>query len=112
MLRSLTVLLAFQLAGEMLQALLQLPVPGPVLGMLLLLLVLGLRGRVSPGLGEDAQQLLRYLPLVLIPPSVGIMNHWDLLRANALAVSLVIIVTTALSLVLAAATLARLSGRR
>ncbi|MGJ8668126.1 MAG: CidA/LrgA family protein [Oceanococcus sp.] len=111
MLRSLTILLAFQIAGEVLQALLGLPVPGPVLGMLLLLTVLILRGRVSPGLADDAQHVLRYLPLILIPPSVGIMDHWGLLANNALAVGLVIVVTTVLSLLVAAGLLSRLSGR-
>ena len=111
MLRSLTVLLGFQILGEMLQALFGLPVPGPVLGMLLLLCVLVLRGRVNPGLVDDAQHLLRYLPLVLIPPSVGSMNHWDVLAGNALAVSLVILLTTALSLLTAAAVMAWLRGR-
>lgn len=112
MLRSLTVLLAFQIAGEILQALLSLPVPGPVLGMILLLAVLMLRGRVSAGLSDDAHHLLRYLPLVLIPPSVGIMNYWDVLADNALAVTLVITLTTALSLFIAAVLLSRLSARR
>ena len=102
MLRSLTVLLLFQIVGEVLQALLQLPVPGPVLGMLLLLVFLIARGRVSAGLADDSQHLLRYLPLVLIPPSVGIMDHWGVLADNLWAVCAVIVLTTAGSLILAA----------
>ena len=112
MLRSLSILLAFQLAGEMLAALLHLPLPGPVLGMLLLFLALVLRGRVSPGLAEDAQYLLRYLPLILIPPSVGIMDYWGLLADNALAVGLTIVLTTALSLAASALLLKHLAGTR
>ncbi len=102
MLRSLTLLLAFQLAGECLSAGLHWPLPGPVLGMLLLLVALCLRGSLSAGLEEDAQKLLRYLPLILIPPSVGIMDYWPVLRDNAWAVGLTITLTTLLSLVLAA----------
>ncbi len=111
MLRSLTILLAFQLAGEALAALLDWPLPGPVLGMALLFAALLIRGRVSAGLGEDAQQLLRYLPLVLIPPSVGIMDHWHTLAADGWAVATTIVITTLLSLVLAAA-LMRLLARK
>ena len=43
MLRGLALLLVFQLAGEVLTHLLALPVPGPVVGMVLLLLALELR---------------------------------------------------------------------
>ncbi len=111
MLRSLTILLAFQLAGEALVALLHWPLPGPVLGMILLLAALLLRGRVSAGLGEDAQQLLRYLPLVLIPPSVGIMDHWHTLAADGWAVAATIVLSTLISLVLAAGLMRLLTGK-
>lgn len=110
MLRSLTILLGFQLAGEALVALLHWPLPGPVLGMILLLLALILRGRVSAGLGEDAQHLLRYLPLILIPPSVGIMDHWSTLGAAGWAVATTIVLTTLLSLLLAAGLMRLLVG--
>lgn len=112
MLRSLTILLVFQLAGECLSALLNWPVPGPVLGMLLLLSVLILRGRLSAGLADDAQHLLRYLPLILIPPSVGIMDHGPTLREEGLAVGLTIVLTTIFSLLLAAGLMRIMLGRK
>ena len=48
MLGALTLLLVYQLVGEVAVQLLHLPVPGPVLGMLLLFLTLILRGEASP----------------------------------------------------------------
>ena len=51
-------LLVFQLAGEVMVRGLQLPVPGPVLGMLLLLLVLIWRGGPSDNLRNTSQGLL------------------------------------------------------
>jgi putative effector of murein hydrolase LrgA (UPF0299 family) len=48
---------------------------------------------------------LRYLPLILIPPSVGIMDHWPALKQDGGAVALTIVLTTTLSLVLAAGVL-------
>ncbi|MEN8719037.1 MAG: CidA/LrgA family protein, partial [Oceanococcaceae bacterium] len=47
-LHGLIALLAAQLAGELLCAVLGLPLPGAVVGMLLLLIVLAVRGRVTP----------------------------------------------------------------
>ncbi len=112
MLRSLTLLLAFQLSGEVLSSLFGWPVPGPVLGMLLLLITLIVRGRVSAGLSNDSQHILRYLPLILIPPSVGIMDYWGSLAQDAGAITLSIVLTTLLSLLLAAGLLHGLTRKR
>lgn len=111
MLRSLTILLGFQLAGEALAALIGWPVPGPVLGMLLLLAALAIRGRVAEGFSRDSQSLLHYLPLVLIPPSVGVMAHGEALRAAGAAMAAVIVVTTLASLALAAGLMRLLTGK-
>lgn len=98
MIEGLIWLLTAQLCGELLAALTGIPIPGPVLGMVLLLLVLILRGGPSRSLADLSAQLLRYLPLILIPPSVGLMDHLPLLRENALLLAAVIIGTTLVSL--------------
>ena len=68
-------LLVFQLAGEVLVRSLQLPVPGPVVGMLLLLLVLIWRGEPGENLRSAGQGLLANLSLLFVPAGVGIMVH-------------------------------------
>lgn len=98
-LHGLIALLAAQLAGELLCELLGLPLPGAVVGMLLLLAVLAVRGRVTPALSTTAQTLLQYLPLILIPVSAGVMAHAALLRQHALLLVGVIVLTTLLSLI-------------
>ena len=55
MLSAITQLLLFQLAGELLARGLELPVPGPVLGMVLLFAMLVLRGGVDGELQHTAQ---------------------------------------------------------
>jgi len=52
MLEALTLILTCQLIGEVMVLVSGLPVPGPVLGMLLLLAWLFLRGSVSEGVGR------------------------------------------------------------
>lgn len=112
MLRSLSILLACQLAGEGLAALFGWPIPGPVLGMLLLLAGLMLRGAVPDDFAADSHGLLKYLPLVLIPPSVAVMDHGHSLRDNALAIGAVIVLSTMLSLLVAGLLFSRLTGKR
>jgi len=72
MLQGLIVLLLFQLSGEALVALLGLPVPGTVIGMLLLWLGLHLKGEPSDGLRKTSMQLIQHLSLLFLPAGVGL----------------------------------------
>lgn len=89
MIRGLTVLLACQFAGEVLVALTGLPLPGPVLGMVLLLGWLQWR-RPSPEAGtvRAGDALLKHLQLFFVPAGVGVVVHVGLLRAEGLPVTL------------------------
>ena len=88
MIRGLTILIGFQILGDASAAALQLPIPGAIIGMLLLLVTLIVRrGRLAP-VQTTAQRLLPYLPLILVPVSVGIMTQWPLLGRHWLALSL------------------------
>ena len=73
MLSALTQLLIFQLTGEIIARGLNLPVPGPVIGMLLLFLMLMLRGGPSSELRTTSQTLLQHLSLLFVPAGAGIM---------------------------------------
>lgn len=90
-LRGLFWLLLFQFLGTALNTLFLPALPGPIIGLLLLFAFLALRGRVSEDLSEATAGLLKYLPLLLVPPAVGIMVHVDTLLNDfwAISVSLV-----------------------
>lgn len=93
MLRGLTVLLVFQLAGEAVVRSTGLPVPGPVVGMVLLLgWLLWRRPDDDTGTVRAADGLLRHLQLFFVPAGVGVVAHLSLLRADAvpLVVSLLV----------------------
>lgn len=75
LLRGLTWLVLFQLLGTALNHLLLSIIPGPIIGLVLLLAYLMVRGEVSEPLGLAANSLLRYLPLLLVPPAVGVMVY-------------------------------------
>lgn len=75
MLNALVILLGYQLAGEILVLVLGIPIPGPVVGMLLLLLTLLARGAVPVSLDRTAQGILGHLSLLYVPAGVGVMVH-------------------------------------
>lgn len=105
-------LLAFDLAGRSLAAVFALPLPGPVLGMLLLLLALMLYGRVPTGLAEVSEQLLRLLVLIFLPASVGVYFVRDLSGGDWFALVAAVVFGTLISFVVTATLLHRLITRR
>ncbi len=98
MLESLTVLLVCQLIGEGAVHLLHLPLPGPVLGMLLLLLAFALRPALVGLLQETTQTLLRHLSLLFVPAGVGILAHLARLRSDLLPIVTALLVSTLLTI--------------
>jgi putative effector of murein hydrolase LrgA (UPF0299 family) len=79
---ALSVLLVCQLVGEAVVRLASLPIPGPVAGMILLLLLMLVRVRLPDAMGETADGLLRHLSLLFVPAGVGVIQHLDRLGAD------------------------------
>ncbi|MDE2265782.1 MAG: CidA/LrgA family protein [Alphaproteobacteria bacterium] len=84
---ALIALFACQLAGTALQILFALPVPGAVIGMLLLFVALLVRRNIPAGLQLTSLTLLRYLPLLFVPAGVGVMQQFGLLKREWLPIS-------------------------
>jgi len=101
MINALATLLGFQLVGEVLARMLALPVPGPVLGAVLLAAVLFLRPSILEGVSETARGVLRHLSLLFVPAAVGVTEHRDLMAEHGLALLLALVASTVLALVAA-----------
>jgi len=89
-LKGLTELVIFQLLGSLLSATLRGAVPGPIAGLVLLLLWLCLRGELSDSIEQAAGALLRCMPLLLVPAAVGVMAWFAVLRPIGGALLLVL----------------------
>jgi holin-like protein len=105
MLAAITVLLVYQLIGETLVLALKLPVPGPVIGMLLLFLTLLVRGSVLESVRETAQGLLQHLSLLFVPAGVGVMIHFSRVFDEWLPILVSLVVSTVLTIAVTALTL-------
>ena len=107
MLNSIFIILLFQLIGEFIQKFFELSIPGPVIGLILLLNVMLIIKKINKQdtgfetkLVNSAENLLTYLPLLFIPVGVGVVMHLSLLEENLVPVILVIIIGTLLTLAL------------
>jgi holin-like protein len=98
MLGAFTLLLVYQLAGEVLVHLVGLPVPGPVVGMLLLFLTLLMRGNAPDWLRDTCQTLLSHLSLLFVPAGVGVLLHFKRLGAEWLPISVALVASTVVTI--------------
>ncbi|MEO1767388.1 CidA/LrgA family protein [Thiobacter aerophilum] len=112
MLGALTLLLLFQLAGEVLVQALALPVPGPVVGMALLLTMLVLRGGVPQPLSDTANGVLSHLSILFVPGGVGVMLYLPRLREEWLPIVASLVLGTLLTLTATALVLRALHRRQ
>ena len=103
-LRGLAWLLVFQSLGEVLSRAFSLPLPGPVLGLMLLLVALRFAVVREP-VGECANFLLSHLSLLFIPVGVGVMTHLALLAQYGGRMLFVIALSTWIGLGVTAAVL-------
>lgn len=108
MIHGFVVLLLCQLAGEAAARGLGLPVPGPVLGLVVLFVGLRLHARRRPaeaqpveppeGLARVSDGLLQNLALLFVPAGAGVVQHLGLLREHGAALAVALVASTALTL--------------
>jgi len=107
MLRAFAILLVCQLAGEGITRALALPLPGPVLGLVILVMLLFAVERRhlvdsatvdDSSLGKVANGLLAVLGILFVPAGVGVIQDLGLLREYGAALAAALVVSTLLTL--------------
>ena len=106
-LRGLAILLLLQAAGEGLSRAFAMPLPGPVVGLVLLLAALQWPWLREP-VAATAEFLLAHLSLLFVPVGVGVVTHLDLVSRHGARLLVVIVVSTWLGLAVTALLLRRL----
>lgn len=113
MIFNITAILAFQLAGEVIARAFGLPVPGPVIGLGLLLAAFVAIRPLAERVVPTAQNILTHLSLLFVPAGVGVISHVEVLGQDGLALFAALFLSTVLALaagVLTFVGLARLTG--
>ena len=109
MLKSLFIIFFFQLLGESIQKFFEINIPGPVIGLILLLLVFIFFIKSAPPfrkikkeISETSHQIINYLSLLFVPIGVGVVMHINYLGDNLFKILAIIIIGTLSTLVFVA----------
>ena len=115
MLNALTLLITCQFIGEIVARGIGIPVPGGVVGLLLLLGGLILRNQMGRGgpseaLKSTANGLLANLGLLFVPAGVGVVTQLGVLGRNWLPIAVSILISTFLGLIVTGWVMQRFAG--
>jgi len=102
MIFAIAALLVCQLIGEAVVRGTGLPIPGPILGLALMLGFLMVRQTVAPPLRTVSFGLLQHLSLLFVPAGVGVIRHLDRLQAEWLPIAVALVLSTLLTLAVTA----------
>jgi holin-like protein len=113
MIASLSLILLCQLTGEVIVRATALPMPGPVVGLVLLLVLLLIRDRFAllawgplqgGGVENAAKGLLAHLSLLFVPAGVGVVEQLDLVAQHGVVIALVLAISVVVTLLVTVAT--------
>jgi putative effector of murein hydrolase LrgA (UPF0299 family) len=102
MIRGLVQILLFQGLGEIISKLLGLPIPGPVIGLVLLLATLLMRRRIDADLDLVATAFTQHLGLLFIPAAVGVVMFVPQLADHGLTIAIILLISVATSVAVSA----------
>jgi len=109
MLKSLFIIFFYQLLGEAIQKFFEINIPGPVIGLILLLLSFILFSenikqskKIIKEISLISHQIISYLSLLFVPIGVGVVMHINYLGDNLFKIFSIIIIGTLATLVFTA----------
>ena len=102
MIRGLAILLIFQSIGEVATRFIHGLIPGPVIGMILLLVFLVAKKNIAPSIAAAADGLLAHLAIFFITAAVGVMLYVSELKSAGAAWLLAIFLSTSASMAITA----------
>lgn len=123
MLFGIATILFCQLVGEALSRALALPIPGPVIGMVLLIVLLWVKESFIPvreslayySIEKTGRYILANMSILFVPASVGIIQKFDILARYGWTIAIALTASTVLALIASAYTfiwVAKLTGSK
>ena len=88
------IIMVFAFVGELLHYFIPLPIPASIYGIVLLFLALELKVVKVSDIEQTSSFLIAIMPLMFLPPAVGVIEAWDLIQGAWLPYVVVTVVST------------------
>ena len=88
------IIIVFAFVGELLHYFIPLPIPASIYGIVLLFLALELKVVKVSDIEQTSSFLIAIMPLMFLPPAVGVIESWDLIQGAWLPYVVVTVVST------------------
>jgi len=95
------ILFGFSFLGNLVHTYLHIPLPGSIIGLLLLFLGLSLNIFSVKWIKQGAGFLLAFLPLLFVPTLVGIIKYPELFTGKGVLILLVVVISTIITMIAA-----------
>ena len=89
-----TIIILISFLGELLRAILPLPIPASIYGIILLFLSLQFHIISISSIKETSMFLIEIMPVLFIPAAVGLLNSWSLIKASWIPYLVITVVST------------------
>jgi len=111
LLRQMLIILLICIAGELIHEFLNLPIPGNVIGMVILFVCLCMGIIKIEMIAEISKFLIDHLAFFFIPAGVGLIAYFDLLKENFIAIFGISLIVTIVVMVITGQTVQILRKR-
>lgn len=88
------IILAFSFVGEILNRIIPLPVPASIYGMILLFIALCTGLIKLSAVRETGKFLIYIMPMMFIPPVVGLLDNWAVMKDFIVAILVISLIST------------------
>ncbi|XLG21456.1 CidA/LrgA family holin-like protein [Bacillus cereus] len=105
-------LYVFYMVGTWVQEMLNIPIPGSLIGMFLLLVLLNLKVLPVKWFDLGAETLVAIMPFLLIPPTLGLMNYGAFFMSKGISLFITVVASTFLIIIVAGHTGQYLANRK
>ncbi|PGT02346.1 holin-like protein [Bacillus cereus] len=105
-------LYVFYMVGNWVQEMLNIPIPGSLIGMFLLLVLLSLKVLPVKWFDLGAETLVAIMPFLLIPPTLGLMNYGAFFMSKGISLFITVVASTFLIIIVAGHTGQYLANRK
>lgn len=89
-----SIILLISFLGEILHALIPLPIPASIYGIILMFTALCLHIVPVKAVKETSAVLIEIMPVMFIPAAVGLLDAWDVIRPSLLTYIIIMVVST------------------